>query len=452
VRPLASPPPGSELRPVPGDQGAPLIGHALEMLADVLDYSRRRYARYGPVSWSGVPGTKVVSVTGPDGIGEVLANRDNAFLNGPGWSYFIGPFFPRGLMLLDLEEHLHHRRIMQQAFKHERLLGYLDQMNPAITRGLDRWSQLADASDSGELRLYTEAKRLTLDIATEVFVGAEPGTEADHLNEAFVAAVVAGLSVVRADVPGGGWHRGLEARRRLDRYFSEQLPAKRAADGSDLFSVLCRAESEDGHRFGDEDIVNHMIFLLMAAHDTSTITVSMMVYFLGLHPEWQERLREQSQALGRPSIEHEDLAILTGMDMVMKETLRLNPPVGIIVRESARDSQLQGYFIPAGTRVFLNIYATQRMAEWWPDPDRFDPGRFAEDRREDRVHQYAWVPFGGHVHKCIGMHFGGMEVKAILHQLLLRFRWGVPDGYRPPIDYATGPFPGDGLPVRLEAL
>jgi cytochrome P450 len=100
----------------------------------------------------------------------------------------------------------------------------------------------------------------------------------------------------------------------------------------------------------------------------------------------------------------------------------------------------------------LGIYPTQRMAPWWNDPDTFDPERFTEDRHEDASQKYAWTPFGGTVHKCIGMHFGGMEVKSILHQLLLRYEWQIPTGYQPVIDYSTGPFPGDGLPIELRAL
>jgi cytochrome P450 len=92
------------------------------------------------------------------------------------------------------------------------------------------------------------------------------------------------------------------------------------------------------------------------------------------------------------------------------------------------------------------------MSPWWSNPDVFDPERFADHRREDHSHKYAWTPFGGNVHKCIGLHFGGMEVKAILHQMLLRYRWHVPAGYEPPIAFGTGPMPADGLPICLERL
>jgi cytochrome P450 len=127
----------------------------------------------------------------------------------------------------------------------------------------------------------------------------------------------------------------------------------------------------------------------------------------------------------------------------------MNAPVGMVARQAIKDTEIDGRYIPKGTRLMLGIYPTQRMQPWWNDPDTFDPERFTEERQEDASHKYAWTPFGGNVHKCIGMHFGGMEVKAIIHQLLLGYSWRVPAGYVPVTDYGTGPFPGDGLPIEL---
>ena len=265
-RPLAIPPSGSGLKAVMGDPGMPVVGHTLEFLNDGLRHARSYHARLGTVFWVNSVGGRWVQVIGPDGLETVLTNRDRAFSNKLGWDPLIGAFFDRGVMLMDFEEHRHHRRIMQQAFKHERLVSYLQQMDPAIRRGIARWQPASD------FQLYRAAKQLTLDVATEVFIGDEPSAEADRLNAAFINVVVGGQAIIRADVPGGRWHRGLESRRELETYFSSQLPAKRASDGDDLFSVLCHAETEDGERFSDDDIVNHMIFTMMAAHDTSTIT------------------------------------------------------------------------------------------------------------------------------------------------------------------------------------
>ena len=445
-RPLADPPSGSDLEPVMGEPGPPIVGHTLSSLADPIGLARTSHERYGTVSWGNILGTRVVSVHGPDGIGTVLANRDEAFANKEGWEYFIGPFFRRGIMLLDFEEHLHHRRIMQQAFRRERLVAYLEKMNLAIARGISGWRP------GGGFRLYPAAKQLTLDVATEVFMGERLGGEADRLNKAFIAAVVGGQALIRADVPGGRWRRGLRGRRLLEDYFRREIPAKRAGEGDDLFSVLCRAESEDGERFSDEDVVNHMIFAMMAAHDTSTITLAMMGYFLARHPVWQQRLREESLALAKPVIGFDDLDALPSMDLVFKETLRMNAPVGMLAREAIKDTAIDGRYIPKGTKITLALHPSMRMEPWWNDPDTFDPERFTPERAEDASHKYAWVPFGGGVHKCIGMHFGAMEVKAVMHQLLLRNSLHVASNYEPIIDFGTGPFPGDGLPVELRAL
>jgi len=441
-RALAEPPSGSGLKPVMGEPGLPVIGQLFGFLADPIGQARIGYERYGTVAWGGGPGGTVVRILGPEGIETVLANRDGAFSNELGWSNFIGPFFHRGVMLMDFEEHHHHRRIMQQAFRRERLVSYLDAMNPAIARGIGAWKP-------GPLRLHRAAKQLTLDIATEVFMGERLGPEADRINRAFIDVVVGGQGLLRADVPVGRWGRGLRSRRALEDYFRSRIPAKRAAEGADLFSVLCHAETEEGERFSDEDVVNHMIFTMMAAHDTSTITASMMGYYLARHPEWQDRVREESLALGKDAIGFDDQDALPALDLVLKETLRINAPVGMLARQALADTAVDGHYIPKGTNVMLSIFQMHRMEPWWRDPDTFDPERFSPERAEDQTHKYVWVPFGGGVHKCIGMHFGTMEVKAIIHQLLLRYTLHVDPGYEPLIDYATGPFAGDGLPIEL---
>src|SRR3954468_12286757 len=341
-KPLADPPPGSGLKPVMGTAGLPLIGNSLEIVGDTLPLARQQMERFGELSWTYAMGINTVSVLGPEAIGEVLANRDKAFSNEQGWSYFIAPFFHRGVMLMDFEEHRLHRRIMQQAFKHERLVSYLEEMNPAIARGIGHWG------DEPELHVYTAAKQLTLDVATEVFVGDELGARADELNKAFVHSVVGGAALIRADVPGGRWHRGLRGRRLLEDYFRAQIPAKRAGDASDLFSVLCHAETEEGERFSDEDVVNHMIFTMMAAHDTSTITLTMMGYYLAKNQEWQERVREESRAIGEQRIGYDQADDLPALELVMRETLRMSAPVGALMRRALKDTSLIGHYIPAG--------------------------------------------------------------------------------------------------------
>ncbi|MET8776696.1 cytochrome P450 [Nocardia sp. NPDC004654] len=446
VRPLAEPPADSGLRPTLGDFGPPGIGYTLHTLADPIEFARSRFERFGPVQWMGVLGRPVVTVGSPEAFEVVMLDRDKVFSAQRGWEWLIGPFFRGGLLLRDFDEHLFHRRIMQQAFTRPRLVGYLELTTPLLRDGIQKWRPATD------FPVYSAIKKLLLRQATEVFAGAVLGSEGTKLEHAFEDAVHGGTALVRADLPGGVWARGLRGRRVLEEYFRRELPVKRAGRGNDLFSVLCRASTVEGHTFTDDEVVQHMIFVMMAAHDTSTIASAMLVHELGRHPDWQERLRAESLALGKDSLDYDDLDRLPALDMAFKEALRMYAPVAQQARETLRDTDILGHYVPKGTLIMCGPYTMMRTDEFWRDPAAFDPERFAPERREDKAHRFAWSPFGGGAHKCIGLYFGGMTVKAVLHQMLLRYRWTVPADYQVPLVAGTGPTPADGLPIRLERI
>ncbi|MGW0037662.1 cytochrome P450 [Gordonia sp. NPDC003376] len=438
---LAPAPAGSGLRPVPRVER----NGVLEMMAmrrDPFGYGERRRAEFGTISALKALGISTVTVAGAPAAQQILMNKDHAFANGPAWSYFIGPFFTRGVMLLDFDEHRHHRHILQQAFTPTALQGYMQEMAPMIADTIGRFPV-------GRVRMFEQFKSLTLDVALEVFLGVElPAERADQLNKAFIETVRAGVAYVRAPIPGGRWWKGLRSRKVLEEFFYETIPAKRARETPDLFSVLCHAESEEGHRFTDEDVVNHMIFVLMAAHDTSTITMTQMAYRMAANPQWQERARAQSLELG-PELGYDDLARLDVLDLVMRESLRMCPPVPAQPRMAIKDTEIDGYFIPEGTLVAIPQLTNHRDRAYYTHPDTFDPERFAPDRAEDKGHRMAWMPFGGGVHKCIGLYFGQMEIKTIMHHLLRGYEWSVPAGYELPMDYSALPVPKDRFPATV---
>ena len=228
------------LAEVPGDRGRPIVGHTFDVLSGRLYNSRERYDRYGPVSWLRAFGRKQVSVIGPDGAAAVLQNRDRAFANGPGWGFLIGKFFPRGLMLLDFDEHHRHRRIMQQAFTADRLAGYLDPMNATLADGLrGAGSPTASSASIPRSRSSPSTSRRARSWAPS------SAPEADRLNRAFAAACAAVRRCVRFPVPGLRWSRGLRGRAVLERYLRPRSPAKRAGDDNDLFTALCPGRAED---------------------------------------------------------------------------------------------------------------------------------------------------------------------------------------------------------------
>jgi cytochrome P450 len=432
----------------PRRRGLPYVGRTLDYVRDPLAMMRDQYDRCGPVSEIDFIGKRWTVLLGPDACEAALRNGDKAFASGDGWGYLVGPFFDRGLMLLDFEEHHRHRRIMQSAFTRDHLERYTEALQPAVTSGLDHWQP------DDRFRTYPALKELTLDLATTVFMGgaelASPD-ELDRVNQAFIDCVQSATALVRANIPGTRWGRAIRGRALLEDFLRRQLASKRSDPGTDLFSVLCQVTTEDGERFSDEDVVNHMIFLLMAAHDTTTITVSTMMQRLGQHPEWQQRCRDEAMALpDEPTMA--ELDELVAIDLVMKECLRLVPPVPVLARKTVKDTEILGRPIPKDRLVAVMMHLSHHMDELWPDPDRFDPERFATDRREDKVHRYAWEPFGGGVHKCLGLFFAGAEVKTILVHLLRRFAWTVDPDYRAPMNYHSLPFPKDGHPVRLTRL
>jgi cytochrome P450 len=448
---LAEPPPGSDLQPVRGDAGLPVLGHMVEMFRGGPDYFLHVYRTKGPVFYVDSPALPSVAALGPDAAQALYSNRNKDFSQ-QGWVPVIGPFFHRGLMLLDFEEHMFHRRIMQEAFVRSRLVGYTEQVDHVVSQVIaNDW-----VADDARFLLYPAMKELTLDIASMVFMGHEPGTDHElvtKVNNAFTTTTRAGNAIIRTGVPPFTWWRGLQARKLLENYFEARVRERRGKDGSDLLTVLCQTEDEDGNKFSDADIVNHMIFLMMAAHDTSTSTATTMAYNLAAHPQWQERCRDESDRLGDGPVDIESLEKLEALDLVMNESIRLVTPVQWAMRQTVRDTELLGHYLPKGTNVIAYPGMNHRLPEIWTDPMTFDPERFAEPRNEHKKHRYAWTPFGGGAHKCIGMMFGQLEVKTIMHRLLRKYRLELArPGYEAKWDYGGMPVPMDGLPIVLRPL
>ena len=436
-----------DLDHLPGDYGLPIIGRTFESVTDPYRFVRGMYERFGPVCRTYNFSERRVLLLHPDAAEIVLMDRERNFSSLLGWERFLGRFFPRGLMLRDFDDHRAHRLIMQEAFKKPAMEGYLERMNPHIARAIEAWPT------GRAFHFYDAVKRLTLDIASRVFLGLELGPEAERIHRALMHAVGGAVAVVPAAVPGLAVWRGLRGREVMFRYLSTLVAAKRRGDDSDMFSRLCHARAEDdGSALSDDDVVNHMIFMLLAAHDTTTSALATMAYALAGHPAWQDRLRDECSRLGTDRLSHADLPKLQALEQVFKEALRLYPPVVSIPRRTLRETEILGHRIPANAAVAVDVPFIQRMSEFWDDPDTFDPERFSEARAEHQRHRFIWIPFGGGAHMCLGMHFAYLSVKAILHQVLLKHRLTVPDGYEMKYRLLPIPRPADRLPLTLTPI
>jgi len=449
---FAEPPAGSGLKPVMGNAGLPVMGHLIEIFRGGPDYVLEMYRKYGPVYYSKTPAMNAVAALGPDATQEVFSNRNKDFST-VAWQDVIGPFFNRGLLLMDSDEHMYHRRIMQEAFTRTRLSGYITHMDTVAAKVV---AQDWPANDR-RFRFMPAIKDLTLDIASVVFMGHDPGSDhqlVTRIKAAYETTTRAGGAIIRTPLPPFKWWRGLQARKVLEDYFVERVKEKRGTDGTDMLTVLCQIADEDGNTFSDNDIINHMIFLMMAAHDTSSSTMTTMAYHLAANPQWQDRLREEGDRLiGDAPLDIDTLDKLETFDLVIKEALRMVTPLPFNVRRAVRDTEVLGHYIPAGTNINLWPGMNHRLPELWDEPERFDPARFAEPRSEHKRHRYAFAPFGGGAHKCIGLVFGQLEIKSVMHRILQNYRLELPHpGYVPRYDNAGMPVPIDGVPIVLRPL
>ncbi len=432
---------------IPGDEGWPVVGRTFSVLADPKGEVERMAERFGPIYRTRILGETSITMLGPEANELTLFDQTRLFSSTHGWGTILGQLFPRGLMLLDFDEHRLHRRALSVAFKAGPMKSYLDSLDAGIARRVAQWR-----NNPGEMKFYPAMKQLTLDLAATSFLGAEIGPEVDYITAAFVDMVAASVTPIRKPWPGTQMARGVNGRKRIIAYFAQQIPIRREKDGTDLFSQLCRATHEDGALLSTQDIVDHMSFLMMAAHDTLTSSLTSLVYHLAANPDWQSKLREEIDGLGVAAGEplpFEKLEKMQLAEMAFKEALRLIPPVPSIPRRAMRDFSFRGYDIPAGTLCGSNPLYTHHMAEHWPEPERFDPMRFTDEAQRGR-HRFAWVPYGGGAHMCLGLHFAYMQAKCFTRHLLQNVEVSLPHGYKPDWQMWPIPKPKDGLRIAIK--
>jgi cytochrome P450 len=232
------------------------------------------------------------------------------------------------------------------------------------------------------------------------------------------------LRVMRG--PRTPWRRMQAARRALDRIIYAEIERRRRdpdPERIDVLSMLIEATDEDGSRLSDREVRDQVMTLLFAGHDTSTSTISFMLYELARHPAALAKLLdEQDRVLvGRAPTAAELMGELPELEMVLDETLRLYPPAWVGPRRSLETFSFGGYEVPAGAYVNYSSWASHRLPDVWPEPEAFVPERFTPEAKA-ALPKGAYVPFGGGSRTCIGMRFGQLEIKTVATLLLQRHR------------------------------
>lgn len=393
----------AELAHIPAHHGLPMVGSLPEIAWDPFAFARRMLARHGRIYRFYASGRWNVQAIGPEANEAILFDRAGNF-SGEGWRPVFDRFFPQATLLLDGDPHRGARRMLGTALKPAHMAGYRTIIDLEARR-------FAASMGEEPVDFYPAARRLMLRIAIAAFLGTEYDDQErktrafDDLMRALASPVATRLAPQIA--------RGLAAREALEAMLLAEVSARATGEGRDIFSRICQESIATGET-DPEVAVGQMIFLLTAAHDTMSSIATSTIWFLTRHAHWQARLRGELLAA---DLTGETPSATPLTDAFIQEALRLHPPAPIVWRQAVRDLELCGKFIPAGTAVSANPLTSHRLPEHFPDPDRFDPLRFVGELAAKR-NRFAYVPFGGGAHMCLGLHFAMMEMRLLLRGLL----------------------------------
>lgn len=435
--------PNRRLSHIPGDYGIPIAGYTYEFLTDFPGLVKRKTEQYGEVFRYNVLFQNVINLVGPDANEFLLKDSEKNFSSKLAWDTVLEEIFPNGLMLRDFENHKVHRKILQMAFKKPAMEGYVHKMNPALAQGVAQWPA------NKEIKFFDHIKALLLSTGADIFLGVDMGKDADKVNKSFVHAVDAVLTIMKLPIPGTAWYKGVKGREFLESFMGKLVAQKRICNDSDFFTQICHARGENNQELTDQEIIDHMIFLLFAAHDTTTSTLSSIVYCLAKNPEWQDKLREEYASIGKEGPNYDELQGLEKTSWVFHEALRMHPPLPTIPRRAVRDCEFKGFKIPKNSSVGVHPVHTHYMEEYWTNPYTFDPERWSAERAEHKKHFFQFAPFGGGAHKCLGLNFAEIQTKVFLFHFLQQYDVSIKPGYVMQQQVVPLAIPKDGLLIRL---
>ncbi|MBF6173781.1 cytochrome P450 [Nocardia blacklockiae] len=390
------------------------------------------HRRYGDIVRYRVGPQLVHSVAAPELVGEILHDRDS-YRRGKVYGGF-GLFLGDGMLTADGENWRVRRRAGQPHFHTGRLHEAIPALTAAVRSSLARWEARAAAGEPVDL--VPEVMRLTLDAVCRALFGAALDERAERL-------VAHGPAVLSAMFPGSpeqllpSWlptpvRRRLRTAQGVFDAVTEELLERYARDpsGSALLAELFTARRRDtGAALTRAQIAEEARTYLWTGYETTGCGLAWTLFELARHPDVQERVRaELGTVLGGEGPSAADLPRLRYLRQVVEEALRLHPPIPSFPREPVRALRIGGYRVAAGSTVFLASQVVHRDPRYWPDPDSFDPGRFAPERPKPLP--YTYFPFGGGPRRCIGAPLAELELIVAVALIAQRFGLAVAPGQR----------------------
>lgn len=384
-----------------------------------------------------LPGFNAIMLVGPQANRLVLVEERESLL----WRAEADPvtrLLRHGVLVEDGASHDALRREMNPSLHRKMIDGYVDKMLRCTDQVVAQWEE------GTIVDMLVEMRKVALLILTDTLFQEDFTPHLKPLWQSIlknIQYISPGLWLIWPGVPRPGYRRHLQ---QMDEYLFTLIAERRAhlGDSSDLLGTLI----ESG--MSDDLIRDQLLTMFIAGHDTSTALLAWALHLLANHPDVQSRIHEEiATVLGDAAPTIQNVARLDYLDQTIKETLRLYPPIHLGSRIAATDIAFGDYLLPAGTRVLYSIYLSHRHKEYWDDPHRFDPDRFAPEASRQRP-PYLYLPFGGGARNCIGTAFAQVEARVVLARILQQWSLHATGSHVTPRMGATLE-PHPGAPVRL---
>lgn len=429
------------MKPLPPVPDARVSRHALASWGrdgSILGALSSLHHNLGNIFRIPLPGFNAVILAGAEANRFVLVEQREQLL----WRMEgdpVGRLLRNGLLMQDGASHDRLRAVMNPALQRLQVASYTE----TITHYTD---DVSASWDDVPRDFLVEMRRLALFILVDTLFGVDVRPHLHQLWEPLLRVldyISPGPWLVWNGMPRPGYGAAL---RQLDEFLYYLIAARRGAKESrgDLLDHLIGSLGADNELIRDQ-----LMTMLIAGHDTSTALLAWTLHLLGRHPNAQKKARSEVDAVlgdGAPRVQ--ELTQLAYLESLIKEALRLYPPIHLGNRRAATELEFEGCAIPAGTRVLYSIYLSHRDPRYWRDPDRFDPDRFTPEY-VPTAPPFAYVPFGGGPRFCIGAAFAQIEAKIVLARLLQQFEFEPSrDPVRPHMGATLEPGPDVRMRVR----
>ncbi len=419
MSPVAARPPGPPPRRTLRDKIPYYWGFATDPLGFVGD----RFERYGDLYYSETPDGGLYVTRSPEHVREILVTRSSSFSKQHSAFKQLSQFLGAGLLTSDGETWSRQRRMVAPAFSPTRLAGYAEVMTAETAR-------TADGLRAGEIvDLGNVMMGLTLRVVSSALFGHDAGDDVEtvarsmNVFQRWSASASLIPAPIRRNILG-------KATSDLDAIMNKMIArrsAQPAASGTqDLLGLLLAARDVEGDGQGltAREVRDQLVTLFLAGHETTSHALTWTLILLAQHPEIEVALYDEvRRALGgRREATYDDLPNMPLTERVVKESMRLYPPVYSVARRAEEDTEIGGHHVPRGSEVMVWIYFLQRDPRSFSRPDEFRPGRFVPEE-EAKIPRFAYLPFGAGPRACIGRTFAMVEARLLLATLLARFRF-----------------------------